>query len=69
MPNYYVSHRAHDNGDHEVHAQNCEYLPKDLVYLGNFAGCEVAIERARELFRQVNGCIWCARECRTSERL
>ena len=65
MPNYYVNHRAQENGDHEVHAQHCEYLPGDLVYLGNFAGCEIAVERAREIFRQVNGCIWCSPQCHT----
>ena len=65
MPNYYVSHRAQENGDHEVHAQYCAYLPADLLYLGNFATCYEAVERARELYRQVNGCFWCSRSCHT----
>lgn len=65
MPNYYVSHQSQINGDHEVHAQNCMYLPRDLQYLGNFASCDEALSRARELYRQINGCFWCARSCHT----
>ena len=65
MPNYYVTGQAQANGEHEVHAQHCERLPTDLVYLGNFAGCEVAVVRARELYRQVNGCQVCSRNCHT----
>ena len=63
MPNYYVSHREEENGDHEVHAQHCEQLPTDLQYLGNFATCGEAVKRARELYRQVNGCASCSGAC------
>jgi hypothetical protein len=66
MPNYYVNRRAQSNGDHEVHTEKCEYLSPDRVYLGHFASCEDATLRAREQFRQVNGCYWCSRGCHAS---
>ena len=65
MPNYYVNRRAQSNGEHEVHAESCVFLPTDLVYLGNFAGCEEAVRRAREQFRRVNGCAECSGPCHT----
>ena len=63
MPNYYVNRRPQENGDHEVHTEKCEYLPAERVYLGHFASCEDATLRAREQFRQVNGCMWCSLPC------
>ena len=63
MPNYYVNRRAQPNGDHEVHTEACDLLPNNLVYLGNFATCEEAATRAREQFRQVNGCPACSQAC------
>lgn len=65
MPHYYVSNRPEPGGDYEIHADSCEYLPKDLLYLGEFAECEDAVQRARAIYLKVNGCFWCARSCHT----
>jgi len=38
MKKYYVNTNAQSNGDHEVHDENCEFLPKpeNRRYLGEF---------------------------------
>ena len=66
---YYVNKKAQDNGDHEVHASTCTYLPptENLQHLGFFENCHEAVEKAKGYFLQSNGCYWCAKECRTSE--
>ena len=66
MPNYFVNPRAQPNGDHEVHTGDCEHLPADPAYLGNFVTCEEALRRARMLYLRVNGCYRCTPACHTS---
>lgn len=68
MNNYYVNKRAQDNGDHEVHHENCRYLPNEenRIYLGFYANCRDAVIKARDFYIQVNGCYHCSRECHTS---
>lgn len=65
---YYVNKNAQPNGDHEVHTENCDFLPDVLnrVYLGYFDSCEKAVTEAVKIFPQSNGCYFCARECHTS---
>lgn len=67
MPLYYVNRNQQPNGDHEVHQQNCTFMP-DLTnrqYLGEFAACPQAVAAARKLYIQVNGCYYCANPCHT----
>lgn len=66
MASYYVNNRAQTNGDHEVHAQSCSYLPSERTYLGEHATCSTAVSAARVHYTQVNGCYWCSRTCHTS---
>ena len=65
---YYVNKNAQPNGDHEVHASNCAYLPvpENRIFLGDYPGCDTAITKAKlDYYRQSNGCSLCAPECHT----
>ena len=66
MSLYYVNNKAQSNGDHEVHKQDCAYLPSDRKYLGVFNNCKDAVAEAKKTYRQSNGCYWCSRDCHTS---
>jgi hypothetical protein len=67
MPYYYVNDNAQSNGDHEVHTQECSFLPSpaNRRYLGYFLRCQDAVAEARKTYRQSNGCYYCSRECNT----
>lgn len=68
MARYYVNKNAQSNGDHEVHKQDCSFLPlpENRIYLGDFTYCSSAVTEARKHYRQVNGCYYCAKPCHTS---
>ncbi|MBP7556857.1 MAG: hypothetical protein KA821_11355 [Chitinophagaceae bacterium] len=66
MKKYYVNNHAQPNGDHEVHQEDCIYLPVvSKTYLGQFTSCQSAVMEAKKHHRQVNGCKTCSRECHT----
>jgi hypothetical protein len=67
MASYYVNKNAQPNGDHEVHVTGCSFMPdgNNRIYLGEHSSCQSAVRKAKEMFRQVNGCFYCARECHT----
>ena len=67
LTKYYVSKKAQDNGDREVHREGCGYLPgqEDRIYLGEFRDCRTAVWEAKKYYAQVNGCFYCLRECHT----
>lgn len=66
MKKYYVNDRPQSNGDHEVHREDCIYLPVvSKTYLGQFTSCRSAVLEAKKYYRQVNGCKTCSRECHT----
>lgn len=62
---YYLNKHPQLNGDHEVHSEDCPYLPdyEDRIELGNFWDCEDAMKVARKKAKPVNGCFYCAHEC------
>jgi hypothetical protein len=68
MALYYVNKNAQPNGDHEVHASTCTWLPEsqNRLFLGNFAGCRGAVTEAKKTYPQSNGCYHCSKECHTS---
>jgi hypothetical protein len=70
MPTYCVNSTAQSNGDHEVHdvTANKWCLPTraNRVDLGHHGTCSSAVRAAKNHFRQVNGCRWCAPACHTS---
>ncbi|KYP14144.1 hypothetical protein [Flavihumibacter sp. CACIAM 22H1] len=67
MKKYYVNEKEQDNGDHEVHHEDCIYLPaaQNRSYLGQFSNCAEAVKEARKLYKQVNGCKTCSNQCHT----
>jgi hypothetical protein len=66
MARYYVNDRAQANGDHEVHKENCKYMPNDKTYLGDFSTCKPAVEAAKKKYpTTANGCFYCANDCHT----
>lgn len=68
MDAYYVNKNAQDNGDHEVHKINCEWLPdtSNRLYLGQFSNCQDAVKEAKKHYPKSNGCFYCSRDCHTS---
>jgi hypothetical protein len=46
---YYINNKAQSNGDHEVHTQNCMYIPNEAnrKYLGEFNNCKDAVKKAK----------------------
>lgn len=68
MPNYYVRTVAQSNGDHEVHKENCSYipLPENRKYLGNFPTCKSAVTESKKTYPKSNGCYYCSNDCHTS---
>ncbi len=67
MASYYVNKNAQSNGDHEVHVWGCSFLPsiENRLYLGEFSNCSDAVKKAKETYKQVNGCYYCCSECHT----
>lgn len=68
MSKYYVNTNEQQNGDHEVHREDCAWLPlpQNRIYLGEFSSCQPAVAAARKHYSQVNGCYHCSRECHTT---
>ena len=68
MDKYYVNKNAQDNGDHEVHKSGCSWMPDadNRKYLGEFSNCQGAVKKAKEYYKQSNGCYYCANDCHTS---
>lgn len=67
MKKYYVNIRPQVNGDHEVHDENCNFLPTELnrKYLGIFSSCQEAVKEAKKYYPVSNGCFYCSRLCHT----
>jgi hypothetical protein len=63
---YNVNNRAQSNGDHEVHTENCTFLPSDKKYLGEFSNCTEAVKEAKKTYTKSNGCKTCSNTCHTS---
>ncbi|NGP87553.1 hypothetical protein [Fodinibius halophilus] len=69
MDHYYVHIYTDDDGDHEIHTDECDFLPKPTHrdYLGYYNNCENAVEEAgNNGYSPVNGCYFCSRDCHTS---
>lgn len=65
LDKYYVNQNTQANGDHEVHKASCSFMPEPQhrTYLGEFSSCQAAVRKAKEKFRQSNGCYYCNHEC------
>lgn len=69
MAKYCVNKNAQSNGDHEVHNidARCRFLPDiaNRLALGSHLTCTTAVAKAKQTYRQSNGCYYCARACHT----
>jgi len=68
MESYYVNTQAQLNGDHEVHASSCIFMPSlsNRKYLGVFLSCADAVKEAKKTYPKSNGCYFCCNVCHTS---
>ena len=64
---YFVNKKEQDNGDHEVHTEQCFWRPniENRIDLGVHTDCHSAIIEARKYYDQVNGCKVCLNLCNT----
>lgn len=62
---YYVNSYAQPNGDHEVHDENCYFLPEatNTLYLGSFFSCVGAVIEAKKYYPTADGCYYCSSTC------
>lgn len=69
MTFYYFYNAIDDKGKHEVHTNECSYLPSILnrTYIGYFSDCKEAIKEAKSKYpsKDFDGCFWCSRDCHT----
>lgn len=70
MPTYCVNKNIQLNGDHEVHDLTpgaCNRLPDyfNRFDLGYHPNCQSAVRKAKETYRQSNGCYYCCPACHT----
>lgn len=68
MPHYYVNTAAQPNGDHEVHQEDCQWLPSvaNREYLGIYTSCQPAVWEAKRRNYDADGCATCASDCHDS---
>lgn len=71
MAHYYLNHNRQQNGDYEVHADPCIYMPAaaNREYLGSFVYCSEAVSEAKRrhpTWYRINGCYTCSNPCHTS---
>jgi len=67
MDDYYVNKNQQETGEHEVHKDGCKHMPlsHNRTYLGKFLSCKGAIIKAKEKYKNVDGCYYCANACHT----
>ena len=67
MPNYCVNDNAQPTGEHEVHdtAKYCPHRPTTCRNLGRHENCRDAVQAARAIYNNVDGCAFCTPECHT----
>jgi hypothetical protein len=68
MKKYYVNQNVQSNGDHEVHTEDCRYVPSvsNRKYLGEYSSCKPAVTEAKKTYSKSNGCKTCCPDCHTS---
>lgn len=64
---YFVNKNAQSTGEHEVHTETCAFLPdiNNREYLGYFDSPLKAVEKACQLFNNVDGCFYCCKSAHT----
>lgn len=64
---YIVNKEAQNTWEHEVHNEDCSYLPSESnqKYLWYYNNCSEAIKKAKETYNNVDWCYWCSKACHT----
>ena len=69
LKHYYFYNYTDKHGNHEVHTENCSYLPstQNRTYIGYCSDCKDAIKKAKTdyPYKDFDGCYWCCNECHT----
>lgn len=67
MKKYYANKTVQSDGHHEVHNENCSFLPsiENRKYLGTFSSCVEAVKEAKKDYPKSNGCYYCSNACHT----
>lgn len=64
---YYFNDNVDDKGYHEVHSDDCPFLPYPMnrTLIGHYGDCKAAIVAARLAYpgKKFDGCYYCCREC------
>lgn len=65
--NYYFYNYTDEHGYHEVHTEDCSFLPSvgNRTYIGQFSNCSSAIMNASIRYpgKKFDGCFYCCHEC------
>ncbi|MDB1125484.1 hypothetical protein [Vibrio algarum] len=69
MSLFYVDKKAQENGDHEIHTASCTHSPgiKNCDPLGYHIACSTALDAAKAIYPQSNGCYYCSHSSYHSE--
>jgi hypothetical protein len=67
MANYCMNKNAQYDGDHEVHREDCSWLPypENRLWLGDFPSCHGAVAKAKQYDSMADGCKHCSLACHT----
>lgn len=67
LEHFYVNKNTDAQGNHEVHRENCDYLPRpeNREYLGFFSNSYDAVRAARRKYLTADGCWHCCPESHT----
>jgi hypothetical protein len=67
MERYFVNPNPTNNPGlhHEVHRESCNFNPSNGLFLGYYSYCEPALDKAKSLYNDADGCRTCCPECHT----
>ena len=62
MKRYYANIKKQSYGGHEIHCEDCNFLPKidKRIYLGQFNSCIDAMTIAKKYYTKLTGCKHCS---------
>ncbi len=61
MCKYYIKTQPLENGDYEIHREDCLFIPLFFMRkeVGDYSNPKEALEKAQEMYKKVNGCQFC----------
>ena len=66
---YYLNKRTQKNGDHEMHREDCKFLPypTNRIDLGKFGNEYEALEAAKKIYKKADGCSYCCQNANSDK--